>query len=148
MKIKYCISFLFLFTFIISNAQSNYYYYYKGEKVFLTLDKKKVYLTASSSFKSEIIQNLGIINIQVENNNNLNQKRGQIEFTSEPSTIEFYQKYNTLLSKPEIRNVSLFFKRNNGTSIGTSNIFYIKLKSERDYNVLKQVSNQKNITIN
>ena len=147
MKIKYCISFLFLFTFIISNAQSNYYYYYKGEKVFLTLDKKKVYLTASSSFKSEIIQNLGIINIQVENNNNLNQKRGQIEFTSEPSTIEFYQKYNTLLSKPEIRNVSLFFKRNNGTSIGTSNIFYIKLKSERDYNVLKQVSNQKNITI-
>jgi serine protease len=145
MKIKYYISFLFLLTFLCVNAQSNYYYYYNGEKVYLTLDKKKAFLTTKTSFQESTIQSLGIGNIQLETN--INTKRGEIEYNSELSTLDYFQKFNTLLSNPEIRNVSLYFKRDNTSSIGTSNIFYIKLNNENDLNLLQQTASQKGVTI-
>ena len=48
MKIKYYISFLFLLTFIISNAQSNYYYY-DNEKVYVNLDREFISINSNNN---------------------------------------------------------------------------------------------------
>ena len=72
MKIKYCISFLFLFNFIISNAQSNYYYYYKGEKVFLTLDKKSLSISVFDNFHEQSLNDIGLKKYSLEDDNSLN----------------------------------------------------------------------------
>ena len=128
MKNKLFLSiFFFLFCFLLINAQSNHFYYYKGQKIFLTLDKKQVSIITNSQFEKNSISNLNILDFQLENINS--QKIADIEFINEPSDIEFYQKYNALKSNSNIDYVNLFFKRGDGIpSIGISNIFYIKLK--------------------
>ncbi len=145
MKIKFYITIFLTVVFFTANAQSNYYYYYKGEKIYLTLDKKKVFLTTNTGFQESTIQNLGIENVQLESD--LSVKRGEIEYSTEPSTMDYFQKFNTLLSNPEIRNVSLYFKRDNASSIATSNIFYIKLNNPSDLSLLQQTASQKGVTI-
>jgi len=145
MKIKFYITIFLALVFFTVNAQSNYYYYYKGEKIYLTLDKKKVFLTTNTGFQESTIENLGVENIQLETDSTL--KRGEVEYISEPSTLDYFQKFNTLLSNPDVLNVSLYFKRDNATSIATSNIFYIKLHNQSDLNLLQQTANQKNVSI-
>ena len=66
---------------------------------------------------------------------------------SEPNQLEFLQKVNSLKGNENIKNVCFYYKRNNGTSFGTSNIFYVKLKSVNDFNKLQQVAIQKNLQI-
>ena len=56
MKIKHYISFLFLLPFLFANAQSNYYYY-KGNKVSLSLNKNQLTISTFESFKTSSIGN-------------------------------------------------------------------------------------------
>jgi subtilisin family serine protease len=147
MKNKLFLSiFFFLFCFLLINAQSNHFYYYKGQKIFLTLDKKQVSIITNSQFEKNSISNLNILDFQLENINS--QKIADIEFINEPSDIEFYQKYNALKSNSNIDYVNLFFKRGDGIpSIGISNIFYIKLKNQNDYSFLQEHATLKNAQI-
>jgi len=72
----------------------------------------------------------------------------KLEFQNEPSDTEFNQKLNLLKQNPEIKNIGLFFKRgDNAVSIGTSNIFYVKLKNISDFDVLQQTTISKGVQI-
>ncbi len=128
------------------NAQSNYFYYYKGQKIYLTLDKTKLSIITNSQFEKNSISNLNIKNFNLNSSENL--KYSEIEFLTEPTDLEFYQKFNSLKSNPYINHVNLFFKRgDNIPSIGISNIFYIKLKSSADYLILQERANAKGAII-
>lgn len=82
MKIKFYITIILTVTFFTVNAQSDYYYYYKGQKIYLNLDKKKVFLTTNTGFQESTIQeNLGVENVQLETD--LNIKRGELEYYTE-----------------------------------------------------------------
>ena len=119
------------------NAQENHFYYYKGQKIYLTLDKTKLSIITNSQFEKNSISNLYIKDFNLHSSENL--KYSEIEFLTEPTDLEFYQNYNSLKSNPYINHVNLFFKRgDNIASIGISNIFYIKLKSSTDYSLLQE----------
>ena len=61
---------------------------------------------------------------------------------------DYLQKINTLKQNINVTNVGLFFKRGNGAKpLGTSNVFYVKLKSTNDLNKLQDVAKQKNVSI-
>ena len=143
--------YIFIITFLVfqfGNAQSNFYYYYKGNKVFLELDKSKVNIITNQNFNIVETSNIGLKNYILEQDEVLTtNKLAKTEFISEPSTIEFYQKLNLLKSKPNIKGLGLYFKRNGTTSIGTSNFFYVKLKSLNDFQILQNFCLQNNVQI-
>jgi len=139
---------LFLFTLpIITIAQSNYYYYYKGERKNLTLDKKHLNINVLQSFQKSSIENQNAKLSSLENDFSDQEKILKIEYQTEFNDNAFFKKLDELRNQSNIKNVSLYFKRNNTTSIGTSDIFYIKLKSINDFNALQTIANQKNVTI-
>jgi subtilisin family serine protease len=131
-----------------SYAQNNYYYY-KGQKVFLTLDKNYINIITNNVFEKQSISNINLkeFYLQADNETSITQKFAKAEFLSEPNQLEFLQKVNSLKGNENIKNVCFYYKRNNGTSFGTSNIFYVKLKSVNDFNKLQQVAIQKNLQI-
>ena len=115
------------------SGQSNYYYYYKGNKVFLQLDKSRVNVITNQSFSTIETSNIGFKSYTLEQDQVLQQNRiAETEFIVEPTIIEFFQKINSLKSISNIKSVGLYFKRDENTSIGTSNYFYVKLKSDVD----------------
>jgi subtilisin family serine protease len=128
------------------NAQVNHFYYYKGQKIYLTLDKTKLSIITNSEFQKNSISNLSIKDFNLYTSENL--KYSEIEFVTEPSHLEFYQKFNAIKSNPNINHVNLFFKRGDSiSSIGISNIFYVKLKSSADFSLLQERGNEKGAII-
>ncbi|WP_293894643.1 S8 family serine peptidase [Flavobacterium sp.] len=149
MKNKLYISFLlFIICTLSINAQSDYYYYYKGQKTYLELDKSSINILTNNNFTISETTEVGLKPYSLgQDNETATNKFGKVEYQTEPTLIEFYQKINLLKSKPNIKSIGLFFKRNGATSIGISNCFYVKLKSENDFNILQQLATQKNVKI-
>lgn len=148
MKIKFYKFIITFLAFQFSNAQSNYYYYYKGNKVYLELDKSKINLITNQNFSTVETSNIGLKNYTLKQDQVVSQNRfAETEFLTEPNIIEFFQKINSLKSIPNIKNVAFYFKRNDTLSIGTSNYFYVKLKSTNDFNVLENFCLQKSVEV-
>lgn len=147
-KILFILS-LTIITTTLLNAQNNYYFYNKGNKVALQVDKKCLNIFTEDTFSKSSILVLNLKDFTLQNDNSIlsTQKYAKIEFLAEPNDIDFFQKINTLKQNENINHVSLFFKDSNSTSIGTSNIFYVKLKTTTDYSILQQITNQKNVQI-
>ena len=58
MKKNYLTLLFLFFGALFINAQSNYFYYYKGQKIYLTLDKTKLSIITNSQFEKNSISNL------------------------------------------------------------------------------------------
>jgi len=126
-------------------------YYYKGKKIDINLDITRVNISTYSDFQLSSISHLGfeILTVIYDNKtiDGQNLKFIKLAFQTPPSEVEFYQKVNVLKNNTKIRNVTFYYNNGVTESIGTSNIFYVKLKSETDYNVLEQIALQKNVDI-
>jgi hypothetical protein len=151
MKTKIEILALFLLILpLLSIAQSEYYYY-KGEKIYLTIDMEKLNISTFNDFQSSSISNLNFNTFDLVNDTKTidgeTLKFARLSFVTTPTEIEFYQTVNALKNNPAIRNVAYYYERTNAESIGTSNIFYVKLKNANDYNLLEQVATNKNVVI-
>ena len=146
-KIYLSFAFLFLGVFII-NAQDNYYYY-KGDKVPLTLDKGSVRVSVFNNLRKSSLSNLNFKKINLKESNNTNQsiRYGTIEYQSTPSDLEYAQKMKALKKLENIRTVSPNFITENGEKIGMSDYFYVKLKKAGDFEKLKQLADQKGTKI-
>lgn len=141
--------FIFLFSILGIYAQNNDYYYYKGKKVYLTLDKTLLNINADENLQKSSITTLKVkdFNLEIDNTNIKKQKTAKLEFQNIPTDLEFLQKVNSLKENPNVNNVSFYYKRNNASSIGTSNYFYIKLNNSNDFKILQKVASQKNVQI-
>ena len=149
MKSKiYFFLFLFLGSFFI-NAQSNHYYYYKGEKKYLTIHKKSFTIFTNNDFQTSSTANLGVENYDlIDDNSSDNNKFAEIELISEPNNNEVYnQKLNTLQQLPNVNYVGIFFENGDAEPVGISKHFYVKLKNVNDYAILQQTALQKNVEI-
>ena len=146
-KVYLSFAFLFLGVFII-NAQDNYYYY-KGDKVPLTLDKGSVRVSVFNNLRKSSLSNLNFKKINLKESNNTNQsiRYGTIEYQSTSSGLEYVQKIKALKKLENLRTVSPNFIGEYGTKIGLSDYFYVKLKKASDFEKLKQLANQKNVQI-
>ena len=142
--------YILIITFLIyqlGNSQNNFYYY-KGKKVFIELDRSKVNITTTQNFNLNDTSNIGFKHFRLEQDEVLTSyKFAKTEFISEHSVIVFYQKLNLIKNLPNVKNVGLYFKVNDSISIGTSNYFYVKLKDESDLEILIQYCTDKNVTI-
>jgi subtilisin family serine protease len=118
------------------NAQSEYYYYYQGERYDLSLDMTKVNVVALSSLQSSLS------NPDIE----------LIEFQSIPQTdMEYVQQRNILKANAQVITVAPFVRSLSSTSavesIGTSAFFYVKLFDSDDYSLLEDFAAQNAVNI-
>jgi hypothetical protein len=75
------------------------------------------------------------------------QKSARLEFKNVPTDAEFQKKIKSLKENPAVKNVSLYYKRENAKPIGTSTFFYVKLKKETDLARLQKVASKKEVEI-
>ena len=150
MKNKIYISILiFLFSISAIYAQSNYYYYYKGQKVYLTLDKTNITLSTFEDFQKTSVSTLSLkdFNIELENTGGQSNKFAKVEFQNTPNDIEYFQKLSLLNSNPKIIKAQPNFFNPFGVKIAMSNYFYVKLKNLGDLTILQNFASQKNVQI-
>lgn len=131
------------------NAQSNSYYYYKGEKVYLTIDKSKVNITTSNSLRksSYIFADFKEFDLTTNSFHGLNSMFGKLEFITTPNDSVYFQKINSLKADSNIISISPYFITSDTSSIGTSSIFYVKLKNINDYQLLESYADTFNVDI-
>jgi len=124
---------VFLFFWIIAGAQEHFYYY-KGEKILLTLNTQRVNLRLTADFDSLTISNLGFKLSNFHQDKSVeNTFFGEIDFNSKDyqTSIDNLKKLNGVIG------VFPHFQKNNDKSIGTSDLFYIKLKGTSDLSLLE-----------
>lgn len=131
------------------NAQNSYFYYYNGEKIPLTVDRNFLNISTTTDFQPSAIATLGFKDLKLENDKASGEpeKIAKLQFPTEPSEAEFNKTISLLKKIPNIKTVSLYFKRTNAASIGTSSIFYVKLRSEGEVEALKKTANAKNVKV-
>ncbi|MEC4048431.1 S8 family serine peptidase [Flavobacterium sp. SUN046] len=144
---KKIIAFLLFLASSMLIAQNNYYYY-NGNKQEIVLDKKHINLFVNSSFDSSVLTSLGLSMVYWKMNEIKPDERWTtIVFDTEPSEIEYLQKTTTLKNTTGVTGVAKHFKNLKGENIGTSNLFFVKLKSIADTIVLKRIAIEKRVTI-
>lgn len=136
----------------MTNAQSldSMYYYYKEQKIDLSVDRNYLNIITTENFDETSIRNLGFKEFTLYDIDEFTQpqKIARLQFEVAPSDSIFKQTMDSLKRNSEIRNIGMYFKRGDSIPpIGTSNIFYVKLKSTEDYNLLQTIANQKGATI-
>lgn len=148
MKLK-SFALILLSLFTVGVYGQNDYYYYKGKKIALEIDRSQIDIITESNVNIETIRSLGVRNIEFKNGDSPKEqlKRATLELEPNLSKENFSQRIKSLTSIAGVQNYSLYVKRKNAPSIGTSNIFYVKLKEENDLELLEQVANQKNVSI-
>jgi hypothetical protein len=141
--------FIFLFSILEIYAQNNHYYYYKGQKVYLTLDKNNITLSILDDFQKSSVSTLKLKNFNVEkdNTNKQNNKYARIEFQNTPTDADYLKKINALNENPNIIKAQPNFFNPKGVKIGMSDYFYIKLKNSNDLTLLQNLALQKNVQI-
>ncbi|MBS1533751.1 MAG: S8 family serine peptidase [Bacteroidetes bacterium] len=149
-RIKLVVTTLILFINFSLHAQSNYYYY-KGQKVYLQLEKKYLTVNVKASFQTSTLNGLNIISSDLSVLSCIPGEEPQrilnLEFQTIPDDIEFLEKINSLKNNPDITNIAYHFKNTPSKSMSTSNIFYVKLKKYSDVELLQNKALEKNVKI-
>jgi subtilisin family serine protease len=140
--------FILLFGTLCVTGQSHYYYY-KGEKQYLELDKTKLNITTTTNFQQSTIQIFNFNEIEFVNDNSTSQHVmfGMLTLQSDPSDAEYYQKINSLRTTENIMAVHPNYITSENINIGMSAYFYVKLKNASDYSILNQMAAEKNVVI-
>lgn len=142
---------LFLLTafHIMAQEKGKYYYYYMGEKQYLTLDKTKLGITTTPDFDESAIGNgLQLKSLNAEKGEaTARTKFGSIQFQSKLSDAEYDQKVRSLKSRKDVVAVNPCFIDENNDSVVSSSFFYVKLKESTDYARLEQFSKEKKVVI-
>ncbi len=128
-------------------AQS--YYYYKGEKIPLTVDNSKVNITTKASFSKSILVKEGIQNMELRQDYSTKDTLlfAAVELQELSGKATYVQKTNILKEKEDVIAVSPYFTRKGTASIGTSHLFYVKLKQLKDTVLLKELADRYNVLI-
>ena len=137
---------LMLATFSL-NAQQMFYYYH-GEKINLTVDKSRVNIIADNGFQKSLDSNfISQYFVFQRNENEASQKIVQLQFKTTPTSSEYATILDTLKQNLQVKYVFPFFERGDAEPIGTSDIFYVRLKEIKDTVLLKEIAKQQNVEI-
>ncbi len=137
-----------MFASLKTFSQSNFYYYRNGKKQEIKLDKKRINLFVNNNFNKTTLTSLGFKTTSwYETKVKAEEYWATVEFQNEPSDLEYSQKTTELKNTYGVTGVAKHFKNGSVKSVGTSNLFYIKLKSISDTLVLKQIATEKKATI-
>lgn len=130
------------------DAQTNYYYYYNGSKVYLNLDKTSITLITENNFQKNTINNFSFKSFELGNEpDNFSYKYAIAEYEQIPNDATYFQKLNSLNSNNEIIKANPNFTNSNGQKIGLSHYFYVKLNSSNDFSLLQTEAINRNVVI-
>ena len=134
---------------ILTTAQNNPYYYYKGQKVFLTLDKSSINIITDISFQKSSVSNINLKDFELKTDNTATsiQKFALVDFIAVPSDLEYFQKMNSVKSNQLVTAVNPSYKTVAGDKLGMSNYLYVKLKNASDLSLLQTHATNKNLVI-
>lgn len=124
-----------------SYGQSNYYYY-KGEKIPLSLDSKNLTLLTSDDFQFQpnSSQNIEKIDYLSQNKMDKTKKLKYIQLKLKNNITP--EALSQLKKNSKIKQVIPNFITSIGKGVGMSDYFYVKLKDINDYEKLVQVAEQ------
>lgn len=138
---------ILVFLLFAGIAFSQNYSYYNDKKQPLELSKKSINIFVTNQFVPP--PNNPVFSNVVFKLNELtpNEKWATLRFANELSDVAYYQKINELKNLPHVTGVGKHFKNGAYPTVGTSNLFYIKLKQASDYSVLVQMAQQNKVSI-
>lgn len=144
MKKNYILRVLLLFVANILFAQN--YYYYKGEKQFLTLDKSGLDIYVNNNFQTNEISstNLEPYNLLAINGS---EKFATIDFMVTPNSIDYFAKINELKSVNNLTSVQPRFISAESDTLRLSNYLFVKLKNSADASLLQNIATNKHFTV-
>ena len=149
---KYILAWFIISSVWILNAQ-DYYYYYDNQKTALTLNTEYVNIVVNENFKESTISKgegnkLKSVSTLFQSDSKNAKKIVKIEFTSKLSDKDYLEYINMLKSSSNIYSIAPYFERgDNRPPIGTSNIFYVKLKNVEDLDLLKAMAKKNDVEI-
>jgi len=136
-KLLKVIAIVLLFTIKSINAQTPYYYYYEGEKQYLTLDTTKLNI--------KVLGEVPLGQSYIKSYKNLQKNLIRIELKTEKQS--YIQIVNELRKQSNIITVNPNYITPYNDTLGMSSRFYIRLKQADDYQLLVNLAKQKNVKI-
>lgn len=127
---------------------ATHYYWYKGEKVPLTLNTEYVNVIVDDNLaKSANIQSLAQRYNLAQNDSDQVGNIIKFKLTSKAVATEYAELTTDLKRNAQIKQVLPFFDRKDAEPIGTSDIFYLKLKTADDFAILQALAEKQNVLI-
>jgi len=148
MKRLYILTLAALFAGMVCYAQ-NEYYYYKGSKQWLTLDRTKLNVTVAANDAQEALVtgvDFGDIVFQ-DDNTTPGLKLGSMVFSDEASETTYQQTIDMLLNNDNVIAVHPNYVTAENKEIGMSSYFYVKLNELSDNDMLSQLAAQTGVII-
>ncbi len=151
---------VFLFLGITTEAQEHFYYY-KGEKVYLELDLKRVSMNTKNKSTDWKVDKAKLSEVSQDyTKNSLSNIKGsqgienqkaiyyyEMEFAIEEPLDNYVKLLEEINGRSEIINAFPTYKTKEGGLLGLSNIFYVKLKQLQDFKLLKDQADQAGVQI-
>jgi len=152
-KIK-IIGLLFILAFLGLNAQTPYFYYYRGEKQYLELDTRHIFVSVAdgNAAKELTFENAKKMPFHADLPEGWQSKINHKRFWTTLSFEEIISDEAYLAKLSEIQNfrediiVAPYFKGRNQEKFGISNFFNVMLKSLNDTILLQQVAEREQAT--
>jgi hypothetical protein len=125
---------------------SQNFYYYKGNKQSITLDKTGFSIYVNEGFQSESLSdgNLKPFDLNVLTPN---AKWANVEFVIPPTDSEYYSRINEFKTDENSISVQPRFLTTEGNVLNLSNYLFVKLKKADDLSILQSIAINKNFII-
>lgn len=134
---------LFLFASVSVNIQAQEYrYYYNDERIELALDMKYIHIIVDGPFAHPFLTD----NFHIHHYGN-NAEIVKLEFITYPNYSDYHRSIDILRQHNHIKCVLPFFVREANDPIGTSDIFYVRLRDHNDSTTLKKKSHETGVQI-
>ena len=136
---------IILFLYSISNLNAQTYYYYKGQKQNLVLDKSGFDIYVNNNFQiGTSNSNLKPFTLSAINSN---EKTASVEFLNPPTNTDYFSKLNNLKSNTNLLSVQPRFITAASDTLRISNYLFVKLKTSSGLSNLQNYAVSKNFTI-
>lgn len=140
------------------NHKTPYYYYYKGNKQYLHLNTEYFFASTRTNARLSLSPDLPVTQalqkkeylsgkMKKQFRTNVDYSWAQYKLISPQSELDYFTLLQRVKQDENVEVVSPFFKTDVGETIGLSNFFYVRLKSEQDVEILKKMSEQYNVVI-
>ena len=136
--------------------ETTHYYWFEGERIAISVNMDYVHVIMNDEFRESADLSSVFQTLNIEQDNSV-QVDGMVKLRLQPegartrsmSALSDYENMvETLKQSGAISYVFPFFERGGGAPpIGTSDVFYVKLKEENDFARLKEVAGRHNVQI-